>query len=180
RALRADGRQSVPNTSTPDTPVSVMAPPTRRALRADGSRSAPGSRYRARRYPSQLLPRHEMPNRPIAETPRCIYGISPDGEIAIMSTALAAQASSPDGRAAARASSPEGPRGQASRGPPASGTGSTEDFGATQGQTARSTRIAQTTPSRRHPVPLTCAAPSSRHPAQPGSTASSDPSSACG
>ncbi|MFT6109465.1 MAG: hypothetical protein ACJA2W_002387, partial [Planctomycetota bacterium] len=42
----------------------------------------------------------------------CIYGISPDGEIAIMSTALAAQASSPDGRAAARASSPEGPRGR--------------------------------------------------------------------
>jgi hypothetical protein len=56
-----------------------------------------------------------MPNRPIAETPRCIYGISPDGEIAIMPPALAAQASSPDGRAAARASSPEGPRGRASR-----------------------------------------------------------------
>ncbi|MFT5734647.1 MAG: hypothetical protein ACI8WY_003329, partial [Planctomycetota bacterium] len=36
-----------------------------------------------------------MPNRPIAETPRCIYGISPDGEIAIMPLALAAQASSP-------------------------------------------------------------------------------------
>jgi hypothetical protein len=35
-----------------------------------------------------------------------------DGEIAIMPPALAAQASSPDGRAAARASSPEGPRGR--------------------------------------------------------------------
>jgi hypothetical protein len=34
-----------------------------------------------------------------------------------MPLALAAQASSPDGRAAARASSPEGPRGRASRGP---------------------------------------------------------------
>ena len=34
-----------------------------------------------------------------------------------MLLALAAQASSPDGRAAAQASSPEGPRGRASRGP---------------------------------------------------------------
>ncbi|MGK0482531.1 MAG: hypothetical protein ACJAQ3_002511 [Planctomycetota bacterium] len=62
RALRADGRQSVPDGTVPRGSgsrgsVSVSTPSTRRALRADGSRSAPGNRHRPGRYPSGLLPR---------------------------------------------------------------------------------------------------------------------------
>ena len=47
-----------------------------------------------------------MPNRAIAETPRSISGIAPDVAIAIMSLALAAQASYRTGALPARGPSP--------------------------------------------------------------------------
>ncbi|MFT5735482.1 MAG: hypothetical protein ACI8WY_004169, partial [Planctomycetota bacterium] len=71
----------------------------------------------------QVSPRHDRYQGSECRTARWLrhravfMRPSPDGAGAIMSTALAAQASSPDGRAAAQASSPEGPRGRASRGP---------------------------------------------------------------
>ncbi|QDV07823.1 hypothetical protein Poly30_33560 [Planctomycetes bacterium Poly30] len=101
--------RSISDTTLSDATLSDMTQPARPALRADGRQSLSTTHYReptlGYRLADTAATKARNAEPPVALTPGCISGISPDGEIAATplcarrAGALAGRASSPDGRA---------------------------------------------------------------------------------